>query len=153
MKYTIGARFQVCEGSGIDSGRVGKVASRHPHVMRSLHPSYGKPGKDEVVLADVSTGEYFSMFKSRLIPVDDSVAGTGRWQPNRERLHLVEVDSSNHNTRVFIARVTHDRTICNAMTALYAVQSSLYKLGVVDAAVVVNSWGNDSVSATVVVPK
>jgi hypothetical protein len=67
-----GNRFRVVFGSGLDSERVGNVV-KFPgeEVLKEAEPGRYKPfnPKVEVVLRD-DTGKLFSMFKSRLIPLD-----------------------------------------------------------------------------------
>jgi len=70
----VGKRYQVCEGSGLDSGRVGRVTS-----MAGLSWAFFKriepgrywdfnPAKEALLIDD--DNKYFTMFKTRLDAVD-----------------------------------------------------------------------------------
>lgn len=73
MRIRIGETYQVTEGSGLDSRRIGVAVEPRGHSIEFFYRI--EPGryknfdyKRECLLID-SKGEYFTMFKSRLILV------------------------------------------------------------------------------------
>ena len=69
--------YEVCQGSGLDSGRRGTIVNRRMlgrdvnKLLKEYEPGryYPFDPKREELLLDGS-GEYFTMFKNRLIQVD-----------------------------------------------------------------------------------
>lgn len=73
MKIRIGASYQVSEGSGLDSRRIGKAIDPRGHSIAFFYRI--EPGRyknfdhrRECLLID-PTRQYFTMFKNRLIPI------------------------------------------------------------------------------------
>lgn len=71
MKMTLGAKYKVCAGSGLDSFREGKLV-QYPGESRLRKDEAGRykyfSGKTEACLID-EKGKYFTMFENRLIPI------------------------------------------------------------------------------------
>jgi hypothetical protein len=70
-----GHLYQVCEGSGIDSRRIGLMVDYRRFSqswIQANEPGRYKPfnPKIEALLLDEYKNQYFTMFKNRLIPVD-----------------------------------------------------------------------------------
>jgi hypothetical protein len=74
MKIVRGQTYQVCQGSGIDSGRIGLVVDHRNYGQDWIQNN--EPGRYDLfdpriesLLLEVKTGKYFTMYKNRLIQI------------------------------------------------------------------------------------
>jgi len=72
MKLIVGNKYRVAEGSGCDSGRVGKLCSASFFNKKFIQENelgryWEFDPKKECILWDEEKEEYFTMFKNRLV--------------------------------------------------------------------------------------
>lgn len=63
--------YKVCEGSGLDSGRIGRIITGEGRLFNALELDYvdSIDLEREEILEDLN-GEVFPMFKNRLVPIN-----------------------------------------------------------------------------------